>query len=76
MPRTSSTINWAIGMPAPRGLGYQLDDEFFGASGNGGSIMYAFPSIGLTVAATKNYLSAGDGDPMEDLRTLIRAAVG
>jgi CubicO group peptidase (beta-lactamase class C family) len=68
--------DWAVGFPAPRGLGYQLQEDFFGASGNGGSIAYAFPEIGLTVAATKNLLSAGAEDPMEDLRKLIRAAVG
>ncbi|GIF66186.1 esterase [Asanoa ishikariensis] len=75
--RTATTLamtgdDWATGFPAPRGLGYQLDDEFFGASGNGGSIAYAFPDLGLTVAATKNLLSAGKDDPMEDLRRLIR----
>jgi CubicO group peptidase (beta-lactamase class C family) len=68
--------DWAIGFPAPRGLGYQLQADFFGASGNGGSIAYAFPEIGLAVAATKNLLSAGQDDPMEDLRRLIRGAVG
>ena len=36
---------------------------------------YGFPAIGLTVAATKNLLSAGAEDPMEDLRRVIRAAV-
>ncbi len=68
--------DWATGFPAPRGLGYQLQEDFFGASGNGGSIAYAFPALGLTVAATKNLLSAGADDPMEDLRKLIRAAFG
>ena len=45
------------------------------SSGNGGSLVYAEPALGLTVACTKTLLTAADGDPMEDLWALIRAAV-
>ncbi|WBB68592.1 serine hydrolase domain-containing protein [Micromonospora sp. WMMD812] len=67
---------WVFGQEATWGLGYAVEpDGAFGASGSGGSIAYAYPELGLTVAATKTRLSVGDGDPMEELRTRIRDAV-
>jgi CubicO group peptidase (beta-lactamase class C family) len=68
--------DWAFGQVAPMGLGYAVEpDGAFGTAGNGGSLAFAYPDRGLTLAATKNYLGAGDDDPMEDLRTLIRDAI-
>ncbi|SIM64386.1 serine hydrolase domain-containing protein [Micromonospora cremea] len=67
---------WVFGQETTWGLGYAVDsDGAFGAAGSGGSLAYAYPELGLTVAATKTLLGAGDGDPMEDLRVLIRDAV-
>ncbi|MEV4824100.1 serine hydrolase domain-containing protein [Micromonospora sp. NPDC049274] len=67
---------WVFGQEATWGLGYAVDaDGSFGAAGSGGSLAYAYPELGLTVAATKTLLGAGDGDPMEDLRALVRDAV-
>jgi CubicO group peptidase (beta-lactamase class C family) len=70
--------DWAFGQEFPKGLGYAVEEggEMFGASGNGGSLAYAFPTRGLAVAATKNRLGSGGSDPMEDLRAVIREAVG
>ncbi|MGY0236883.1 serine hydrolase domain-containing protein [Longispora urticae] len=70
--------DWAFGQESPMGLGYALleDGTVFGTSGLGGSLAYAVPGSGLTVAATKNMLAYGDGDPMEELRVLIQEAVG
>ena len=45
------------------------------SNGIGGSLAGALPEFGLTVAATKNALAVGDGDPMEQLREMIIAAV-
>jgi hypothetical protein len=61
-------------------LGYAVEpDGAFEAAGSGqraaGSLAYAYPELGLAVAVTKTLLGAGDGDPMEDLRVLIRDAV-
>ncbi|MFF0234115.1 serine hydrolase domain-containing protein [Micromonospora sp. NPDC005254] len=67
---------WVFGQEATWGLGYAVDDDgSFGAAGSGGSLAYAYPELGLTIAATKTLLGAGDGDPMEDLRVLIRDRV-
>ncbi|MFI5925629.1 serine hydrolase domain-containing protein [Micromonospora sp. NPDC051543] len=67
---------WVFGQETTWGLGYAVDDDgSFGAAGSGGSLAYAYPELGLTVAATKTLLAAGDGDPMEDLRVLIRDTV-
>jgi CubicO group peptidase (beta-lactamase class C family) len=67
----TSGPDWTFGVEIPMGLGYDVGDGRFGMGGTGGSIAYAYPSIGLTVAATKNRLGAGDGDPMERLATFI-----
>ncbi|MDF2704461.1 MAG: beta-lactamase [Nonomuraea muscovyensis] len=69
--------DWVFGADAPRTLGYALEagGAMFGASGSGGSLAGAAPALGLSVAATKNLLTAGDDDPMEDLRALILEAV-
>lgn len=73
---TAPGPEWVFGQDMAWGLGYALEpDGAFGSSGSGGSVAYAYPDLGLTVAATKTLLSAGDGDPMEDLRVLIRDAV-
>ncbi|MEH0974757.1 serine hydrolase domain-containing protein [Micromonospora sp. CPCC 205546] len=67
---------WVFGQEASFGLGYAVEpDGSFGSAGSGGSLAYAYPDLGLTVAATKTLLGAGDGDPMEELRVLIRDAV-
>ncbi|MFC0007703.1 serine hydrolase domain-containing protein [Micromonospora siamensis] len=67
---------WVFGAEAAWGLGYAVDaDGSFGAAGSGGSLAFAYPQLGLTVAATRNRVAAGDGDPMEQLRTLIRDEV-
>ncbi|WDZ82682.1 serine hydrolase domain-containing protein [Micromonospora cathayae] len=69
-------VDWTLGLEIAWGLGYGVDpDGSFGTGGVGGSLAYAYPELGLTVAATKNRLSAGDGDPMEQLRVMIRDAV-
>ncbi|MEU8298651.1 serine hydrolase domain-containing protein [Micromonospora sp. NPDC048909] len=74
-PATSGP-EWVFGQEVIWGLGYAVEpDGAFGAAGSGGSVAYAYPDLGLTVAATKTLLSAGDGDPMEELRVLIRDAV-
>ncbi|MEV1332954.1 serine hydrolase domain-containing protein [Micromonospora costi] len=75
-PGTAPGPEWVFGQEMRWGLGYALEpDGAFGSSGSGGSVAYAYPELGLTVAATKTLLSAGDGDPMEDLRALVRDAV-
>jgi hypothetical protein len=51
------------------------DDGSFGTAGSGGSLAFAYPRLGLTGAAVRNRLGAGDGDPMEQLRGLIRDRV-
>ncbi|MGB2572158.1 serine hydrolase domain-containing protein [Micromonospora citrea] len=67
---------WVFGAPTAFGLGYAVDDDgAFGTAGSGGSLAYAYPELGLAVAATRNRLGANDGDPMEGLRRLIRDAV-
>ncbi|MDT0531631.1 serine hydrolase domain-containing protein [Micromonospora sp. DSM 115977] len=67
---------WVFGQEGSFGLGYAVEpDGAFGSAGSGGSLAYAYPDLGLTVAATKTLLGAGDGDPMEELRVLIRDAV-
>ncbi len=73
----TSGPDWLLGQEAPTGLGYGVfaGGTVFGSSGNGGSLVYAEPALGLTVACTKTLLTAADGDPMEDLWALIRAAV-
>ncbi|MCW3813898.1 beta-lactamase family protein [Micromonospora sp. DR5-3] len=68
--------DWVFGQEVTFGLGYAVDgDGSFGTAGSGGSRAFAYPELGLTVAAVRNRLGAGDGDPMEGLRTLIRDAV-
>ncbi|MFU8854846.1 serine hydrolase domain-containing protein [Micromonospora sp. SL1-18] len=67
---------WVFGQEATFGLGYAVDDDgSFGTAGSGGSLAFAYPQLGLTVAAVRNRLGAGDGDPMEQLRILIRDTV-
>ncbi|WFE65927.1 serine hydrolase domain-containing protein [Micromonospora sp. WMMD714] len=69
-------VEWVFGQETAYGLGYAIDDDgSFGTSGSGGSLAYAYPGLGLTVAATRNRLGANDGDPMEGLRVLIRDTV-
>ncbi|MEV4846709.1 serine hydrolase domain-containing protein [Micromonospora matsumotoense] len=69
-------VEWVFGQETAFGLGYAVDDDgSFGTAGSGGSLAYAYPELGLTVAATRNRLGANDGDPMEGLRTLIRDMV-
>ncbi|WP_435208669.1 serine hydrolase domain-containing protein [Micromonospora sp. bgisy143] len=75
-PDGPSGPEWVFGQQTTWGLGYAVDDDgSFGAAGSGGSLGFAYPELGLTVAATKTLLAAGDGDPMEDLRVRIRDAV-
>jgi CubicO group peptidase (beta-lactamase class C family) len=73
----TSGPDWVFGQEIAMGLGYAVRaDGSFGNDGTGGSLAYAYPGLGLSVAATKNLLgTGGDDDPMEDLRDLIRAAV-
>ncbi|RZU75687.1 CubicO group peptidase (beta-lactamase class C family) [Micromonospora kangleipakensis] len=67
---------WVFGQELAFGLGYAVEDDgSFGTAGSGGSLAFAYPELGLTVAAVRNRLGAGDGAPMEGLRTLIRGAV-
>ncbi|MEV0428637.1 serine hydrolase domain-containing protein [Micromonospora sp. NPDC050495] len=68
--------DWVFGAEVTFGLGYAVDtDGSFGTAGSGGSLAFAYPRLGLTVAALRNRLGAGDGDPMEGLRRLVRDAV-
>ncbi|PWU51217.1 serine hydrolase [Micromonospora globispora] len=67
---------WVFGQEVAWGLGYAVDEDgSFGTAGSGGSLAYAYPQLGLTVAAVRNRLGAGDGDPMEQLRVLVRDTV-
>ncbi|PGH46471.1 serine hydrolase [Micromonospora sp. WMMA1996] len=67
---------WVFGQESTFGLGYAVDDDgSFGTAGSGGSLAFAYPELGLTVAAVRNRLGAGDGDPMERLRMLVRDRV-
>lgn len=67
---------WVFGQEVAFGLGYAVDEDgSFGTAGSGGSLAFAYPELGLTVAALRNRLGAGDGDPMEGLRTLVRDRV-
>ncbi|MGY0007736.1 serine hydrolase domain-containing protein [Micromonospora sp. I033] len=67
---------WVFGQETTFGLGYAVDaDGSFGTAGSGGSLAFAYPALGLTVAAVRNRLGAGDGDPMEQLRVLVRDRV-
>ncbi|SCG37648.1 serine hydrolase domain-containing protein [Micromonospora humi] len=67
---------WVFGQQSTFGLGYAVDDDgSFGTAGSGGSLAFAYPELGLTVAAVRNRLGAGDGDPMERLRALVRDRV-
>lgn len=67
---------WVFGQESTFGLGYAVDDDgSFGTAGSGGSLAFAYPELGLTVAAVRNRLGAGDGDPMERLRALVRDRV-
>jgi CubicO group peptidase (beta-lactamase class C family) len=65
--------DWTFGGDGPKTLGYAVEagGAMFGWGGAGGSLAGAAPQYGLALAATKNALSFGDGDPMEDLRSLI-----
>jgi CubicO group peptidase (beta-lactamase class C family) len=49
--------DWVFGQEVTRGLGYSVEGERFGMGGMGGSLAYAFPKLGLSVAATKNRLA-------------------
>ncbi|WP_431912125.1 serine hydrolase domain-containing protein [Micromonospora carbonacea] len=67
---------WVFGRETTWGLGYAIDDDgSFGVAGSGGSLAFAYPRWGLTVAATRNRLAVGDGDPLERLRARIRDTV-
>ncbi|MDI5942169.1 serine hydrolase domain-containing protein, partial [Micromonospora sp. DH15] len=67
---------WVFGRETTWGLGYSIDDDgSFGAAGSGGSLAFAYPRWGLTVAATRNRLAVGDGDPLQHLRARIRDTV-
>ncbi|MCZ7437415.1 serine hydrolase [Micromonospora sp. WMMC241] len=67
---------WVFGQESTFGLGYAVDDDgSFGTAGSGGSLAFAYPELGLTVAAVRNRLGAGDGDPMERLRALVHDRV-
>ncbi|GAA2376274.1 esterase [Catellatospora methionotrophica] len=66
---------WTFGMPARWTLGYAADGPMIDVGGIGGSLAGALPELGLTVAATKNALAVGDGDPMEQLREMIISGV-
>ncbi|RBQ09822.1 serine hydrolase [Micromonospora sp. LHW51205] len=67
---------WVFGQESTFGLGYAVEDDgSFGTAGSGGSLAFAYPDLGLTVAAVRNRLGAGDGDPMEQLRVLVRDRV-
>ncbi|WP_233219712.1 serine hydrolase [Micromonospora sp. RP3T] len=67
---------WVFRQESTFGLGYAVDDDgSFGTAGSGGSLAFAYPELGLTVAAVRNRLGAGDGDPMERLRALVRDRV-
>jgi CubicO group peptidase (beta-lactamase class C family) len=67
---------WVFGQEVAFGLGYAVDaDGSFGTAGSGGSLAFAYPQLGLTVAAVRNRLGTGDGDPMEQLRRLVRDRV-
>ncbi|GIF94934.1 serine hydrolase domain-containing protein [Catellatospora citrea] len=66
---------WTFGMPVRWTLGYAVDGPMIGVGGLGGSLAGALPELGLAVAATKNALAVGDGDPMEWLREMIVEAV-
>ncbi|MEU3454552.1 serine hydrolase domain-containing protein [Micromonospora sp. NPDC006766] len=67
--------DWVFGQEVTFGLGYAVDGDSFGTAGSGGSLAFAYPKLGLTVAAVRNRLGAGDGDPMEQLRLLVRDTV-
>jgi CubicO group peptidase (beta-lactamase class C family) len=69
--------DWASGGDLPKTLGYvaQPGGTRIGWSGSGGSLAGFYPELGLSVAATKNYLGAGSTEPMEALAALIHAAV-
>jgi CubicO group peptidase (beta-lactamase class C family) len=69
--------DWAYGGEGPKTLGYaaEVGGARFGWGGMGGSLAGFYPGHGLAVACTKNYLGTDDGDPMEGLATMIRAAV-
>ncbi|GAA1419288.1 serine hydrolase domain-containing protein [Catellatospora coxensis] len=66
---------WTFGMPVRWTLGYAVDGPMIEVGGIGGSLAGALPELGLTIAATKNSLAVGDGDPMEQLREMIISAV-
>jgi CubicO group peptidase (beta-lactamase class C family) len=72
---SATGVDWVFGSPVSWGLGYSVEDDVFGMTGSGGSIAYAIPRLGLTVAATKNRLSAGPEDPMEDIRAMVVDAI-
>lgn len=75
-PATSGP-DWTFGQDLAKGLGYFLEDGSFEVSGNGGSLAWAYPEPRLSIAATRNLVSAGTegDDPMEDLRAEIREAL-
>ncbi len=69
--------DWTFGMDGSWALGYGIEagGAMFGSGGIGGSLAGAAPAQGLALGATKNVLAVGDGDPMEQLRTLILETV-
>ncbi|MFC7546006.1 serine hydrolase domain-containing protein [Plantactinospora sp. GCM10030261] len=75
LAEVSTVVNagpdWTFGMQMSRTLGYGVEGGMFGAGGIGGSLAGAAPESGLAVAAMKNSLSVGDGDPMEQIRTML-----
>ena len=69
--------DWAIGADLPKTLGYvaQPGSARIGWNGDGGGLSGFYPDVELAVAATRNHLSAGDGDPLEDIAAAIHTAV-
>jgi CubicO group peptidase (beta-lactamase class C family) len=67
--------DWTFGGDSTMTLGYSAEGGMTGWSGSGGSLAGMAPEKGLAVAITKNLLGFGDGDPMEELRAYLLAAV-
>jgi CubicO group peptidase (beta-lactamase class C family) len=56
-------------------LGYAVEGGMVGWSGSGGSLAGMAVERDLAIGITKNLMSFGDGDPMEDLRKYLLGAV-
>ncbi|MEV4703771.1 serine hydrolase domain-containing protein [Actinoplanes sp. NPDC049316] len=69
--------DWAVGGDLPKTLGYvaQPGCDRIGWSGDGGGLSGCYPALNLAIAVTRNHLSAGDGDPLEEIAATIHAAV-